>query len=199
MANIQHPEGLEEGLRQSAAGEVVDLGSFAQYAIDELEDRSPGDVFTLSKEDRAMVPNGDHYELFTIEVVSGEKFPVAIRPDIVADYSELDYGYLIQKVEGGFRFIGIEAGENDYFGTPVATQKAAVQAALKDWKSHNGEDLGWAWTKQLAKDAVAPDASEVDAKKIEEFLIGSAAGVALTEAEIKSLAQGLAAHLSSGE
>lgn len=38
MSEKEMQEELVEGLRQSAAGEVVDLGSFAQYADDEIDD-----------------------------------------------------------------------------------------------------------------------------------------------------------------
>lgn len=197
MANTQHSAGLEEGLRQSAAGEVVDLGSFEQYIP--VEDRKVGEIFELSEEDKDGWANGRNYERFTVTRAYDENYAVPVRPGIIATYTEDELGYLIQQTEDGFRYIGVEYGEDDDFGPFVASKKEALRGAVADWRE-NGQGDSWAaWSRQMAKDAVAPDAREVDAKKIEEFLIGSAAGAALTEAEITALAEGLSAHLSSGE
>lgn len=130
---------------------------------------------------------------------AGENYAVPVRPGIVATYTEHDLGYLIEQTEDGFRYIGVELGDLVDFGPFVASKKAALQGAVADWRAVGQGDSWAAWSRQMAKDAVAPDAREVDAKKIEEFLIGSAAGAALTEAEITALAEGLSAHLSSGE
>lgn len=197
MANTQHPEGLEEGLRQSAAGEVVDLGSFDKYIP--VEDRKVGEIFELSEEDKDRWANGRNYERFTVSREYDENYARPVRPGIIATYTEDDLGYLIQQTEDGFRYLAVELGEDDDFGPFVASKKAALQGAVADWRAV-GQGDSWAdWSRQMAKDSVAPEGSTIDAQKIEDFIIGSTAGVALTEAQAKELAAGLAAYLSSGE
>lgn len=197
MANTQHSAGLEEGLRQSAAGEVVDLGSFEQYIP--VEDRKVGEIFELSEEDKDGWANGRNYERFTVIRAYDRTYAVPVRPGIIATYTEDDLGYLIQQTEDGFRYIGVEFGEDDDFGPFVASKKEALRGAVADWRAV-GQGDSWAdWSRQMAKDSVAPEVPAIDAQKIEDFIIGSTASVALTDAQIKELAAGLAEYLSKGE
>lgn len=197
MANIQHPEGLEEGLRQSAAGEVVDLGSFDKYIP--VEDRKVGEIFELSEEDKDQWPNGRNYERFTVIRSYDENYAVPVRSGIIATYTEYDLGYLIQQTEDGFRYIGVEGGEEDIFGDFYGSKKVALQSAVSDWRE-NGQGDSWAtWSRQMAKDSVASDASTIDPKIIENFLAQEPAAASLTKDQISTITAGLAALLSEEE
>ena len=185
-----HPEGLLEGLRQSAAGEVVDLGSFEQYIP--VEDRKVGEIFELSEEDKDRWANGRNYERFMVTREYDENYAVPVRPGIVAQYTENDLGYLIQQTEDGFRYLAVELGEDDFFGPFVASKKAALQSAVTDWRE-NGQGDSWAaWSKQMAKDSVADGADpELIAAVLTEDL-----GTDLNPADITALAVKIADRLN---
>lgn len=103
MATSEHPEGLEEGLRQSAAGETVDLGSFAQYAEDEIE----GDTEPLNPEVERILfgldgisPDGDPQILEALRAAILEKLAIDSDPlarterAIAAKYGVTDQGLI---------------------------------------------------------------------------------------------------------
>ena len=159
-------------------------------------------ILTLTAEERAHLMNGDHYEQFYAEASTDMSNMDAInaglildpaRPGIVAEYVTHGYGYLIQKTEDGFRFIAVEAGEEDDFGPTLATKLEATIAARKNWHSYDGKDSDYRWSQELAKDADIPERVEVDAIA---SIIGAEAAAKLTDEEIARIAQQIADHVN---
>jgi len=151
-------------------------------------------TITPSAEERKNIPNGEHYDQFTVVNEYGDDNFYPVRPGIVGTYTTNEFGYLIQKTEEGFRWIAVEAGETDDFGPYFATRKAAMQDARSSWHGYGGKDSAWPWAMELAKDAIAPERVEADAL-VE--LISSEVGTELSAEKTASLAAKIAELVNS--
>lgn len=114
------------------------------------------------------------------------------REGIIDVYVENGLGYLIQQANGGYRYLSVEAGEEDEVGSLVGTRKAAIALAVADWREY-GQGDGWAtWSRQMAADAVAPD--RVDVEELAEFIESNAHK--LTKEQARSLSAKIADYLN---
>lgn len=147
------------------------------------------EIFTLSAEEQKTTINGEHYEQFTTEDSFGEQIVVPVRPGIVLEYEADGLGYLIQKTDEGFRWIGVESYEEDTFGPFVASRRAAIQGAVADWRDSGGSPYWADWTRTMSHDASAPE--RVEAEAISALLTAEVAAK-LSPEEIESLASKLA-------
>ena len=139
----------------------------------------------------------DDYRSWSKELAADALATTAYE-DIVAEYigDGESIGYLIQKLEDGYRYIFIELGEDDIFGPRVESELAAIRSARADWNDQSGTvGDGYAgWTMELASDAQAPagiEASEL-AAKITELTSGR-----LDPQDVALLSLGLADFLNS--
>lgn len=133
--------------------------------------------------------NAADYDAFKVISAYGDLWLEPIRENIVAEYSENGIGYLIQKIGEGYRYIAIEAGEEDEFGDVVATEIAATKAALANWEAVGNVHFGWVDTLSIAAGMGIPD-HILD--KIEDFFKGHSATKHLSAEEIASLTTDLA-------
>lgn len=113
----------------------------------------------------------------------------AQREGIIAEYADDGLGYLIQKAEGGYRYICVEAGEEDELGEVCSTRRGAIAAAVADWREYGQGDRWADWSRKMAADSVAPD--RVEADTLAEVIAAQVGGV-LTEAQVRALSVALA-------
>jgi len=109
---------------------------------------------------------------------------------IVAEYTSSGFGYLIQRTEdGGYRWIFVEAGEEDEFGSEHATQKGAVRDARTNWRENGTSGDNWDdWSRQLAADADALDSAALDYEAVRKVLYEEV-GYKLTPDEVAAVTQ----------
>lgn len=109
------------------------------------------------------------------------------RSNIIRDYSEESFGYLIQEMpEGRFRLVIIGEGEDEP-GPELDSLADAVRSAHKHWQRFGiGGDEAYYWSKRLAEDAKAFDEEELKSAVV-QVLIEEANG-ALTEDQIQAMA-----------
>lgn len=151
------------------------------------------EIITPSDLERAALPDGDIYDRFIVPEGYGILMP--FRENIVSEYTEDYFGYLIQQNANGFRWIMVELGETDEFGPYCLTRKGALQDAVGNWRNF-GQGDSWAqWSNAMAADSEAPE--RVGAAAIEAILTAKlGADENYSAAWISLLATELAAELN---
>ena len=72
---------------------------------------------------------------------------------VTREYLEGGLGYRIEQDGARFRWVSVEAGEEDVPGDWFLTELGAIRDACTDWRT-NGQGDRWAeWSRALAKDA----------------------------------------------
>jgi len=106
----------------------------------------------------AVTVTEDFLTELVLREIDGEETWVPIRQGIVAEYHQNELGYVIQHIPShGYRWISVEAGEEDLYGPWVVSMRGALRGARDDWRE-NGQGDGWAtWSQSLAADAAAPE------------------------------------------
>jgi len=154
----------------------------------DLEGLPVGTIVNVPSESDEIL-NAANYDVFKVVSTYGESWLEPVRENIVAEYTENGLGYLIQKSGDGYRYIAIEAGEEDEFGEVVATESAAAKAAVADWEAVGNVHFGWVDTLSIAAGTAIPD---YVLDKIENFFKGHAATKHLSAEEIANLTNDLA-------
>lgn len=86
------------------------------------------------------------------------------RPRVVEAFGTDGMGYLIQETpEREYRYIAVEAGEDDVIGDTFPTMKDALQDAVADWRENGEGDLYAPWCRAMAA-AAAEDSAVTKAE-----------------------------------
>jgi len=119
------------------------------------------------------------------------------RDNIVRNYSENGFGYLIQETPSGyFRLVIIGDGE-DETSPELPSLADAVKSAHGHWRAFGvGGDDAYGWSKELAKDAKLAAEPKLSSEAVVQVLFEEANG-ALTEAQIQAVATRIVALANS--
>lgn len=119
------------------------------------------------------------------------------RDNIVRNYSEDGFGYLIQETPNGyFRLVIIGEGE-DETSPELPSLSVAIKSAHGHWRAFGvGGDEAYSWSRELARDAKVIREPKLSYAEVVS-IIGEGTGDRLTLAEIESMASRIVALAGS--
>jgi len=192
---------LPEGFRFIS----IDLPEFQIDEFSQIEGQLPAsDEFgpVVSTEKAAVQTARDHLHMLMADAADSyrpwsmrlaEDALSSKRKNIVADYTEEGFGYLIEQNAQSFRWIFVEPSGVDEPSPFYRTRKAALESALKDWKREGGGTERQKLVEELT--AAIEEEGLVHFEAVSDYLTANASEE-LSPERIRELARGLAAELN---